>query len=93
MQDADQTTNLKYTTRNNGQWSSDYLGKPGFYYGFDTLGKVYDWTIDKDGISTFGFQRAGNLSSDERKKTIWTVQNQAEWGTNTSFCSHNELPS
>ncbi|WP_258875149.1 copper amine oxidase N-terminal domain-containing protein [Paenibacillus sp. VMFN-D1] len=68
--DADQTTNLKYATHNNGQWSSDYLGKPGFYYGFDTLGKVYDWTIDKDGISTFGYQRAGNLSSDERKKTF-----------------------
>lgn len=67
---ADQTTNLKYATHNNGQWSSDYLGKPGFYYGFDTLGKVYDWTIDKDGISTFGYQRAGNLSSDERKKTF-----------------------
>lgn len=68
--DADQTTNLKYATHNNGQWSLDYLGKPGFYYGFDTLGKVYDWTIDKDGISTFGYQRAGNLSSDERKKTF-----------------------
>ncbi|WP_152397637.1 copper amine oxidase N-terminal domain-containing protein [Paenibacillus cellulositrophicus] len=68
--DADQTTNLKYATHNNGQWSSDYLGKPGFYYGFDTLGKVYDWPIDKDGISTFGYQRAGNLSSDERKKTF-----------------------
>ncbi|MET3847383.1 hypothetical protein [Paenibacillus sp. OAE614] len=70
LQDADQTTNLKYATHNNGQWSSDYLGKTGFYYGFDTLGKVYDWTIDKDGISTFGYQRAEILSSDEREKTF-----------------------
>jgi len=70
--DDDQTTNLKYATYSNGQWSSDYLGKPGFYYGFDTLGKAYDWPIDQDGISTFGYLRAGNLSSEEKKRLAIT---------------------
>ncbi|MBU5442750.1 copper amine oxidase N-terminal domain-containing protein [Paenibacillus sp. MSJ-34] len=68
--DAHETSNLKFATFNNGQWFSDYLGKPGFYYGFDTLGKVYDWQINDNGISTFGYQRSGDLSSDERKKTF-----------------------
>ncbi|ATP40275.1 hypothetical protein CSE16_09590 [Solibacillus sp. R5-41] len=68
--DAHETSNLKSATFNNGQWFSDYLGKPGFYYGFDTLGKVYDWKINDNGISTFGYQRSGDLSSDERKKTF-----------------------
>ncbi|WP_155592400.1 copper amine oxidase N-terminal domain-containing protein [Lysinibacillus cavernae] len=67
---ADETSNLKYATFNNGQWFSDYLGKPGFYYGFDTLGNIYDWQINVNGISTFGYQRSGDLSSDERKKTF-----------------------
>lgn len=68
--DAHETSNLKSATFNNGKWFSDYLGKPGFYYGFDTLGKVYDWQINANGITTFGFQRSGDLSSDERKKTF-----------------------
>ncbi|MFB9324635.1 copper amine oxidase N-terminal domain-containing protein [Paenibacillus aurantiacus] len=68
--DPHETTNLKSATFNNGQWSSDYLGKPGFYYVFDTLGKAYDWPISADGISTFGYQRYGDLSSDERLKTF-----------------------
>ncbi|MFL1998786.1 copper amine oxidase N-terminal domain-containing protein [Lysinibacillus irui] len=67
---AEDTSNLKSATFTNGQWFSDYLGKPGFYYGFDTLGNVYDWTINGNGITTFGFQRSGDLSSDERKKTF-----------------------
>jgi hypothetical protein len=67
---ADETSNLKSATLNNGQWFSDYLGKPGFYYGFDTLGNVYDWQINANGITTFGYQRSGDLSPDERKKTF-----------------------
>ena len=67
---AHETSNLKFATFHNGKWSSDYLGMPGFYYGFDTLGKVYDWEINSNGITTFGYQRAGDLSSDERKKTF-----------------------
>lgn len=70
IHDAHETSNLKSATFNNGQWFSDYLGKPGFYYGFDTLGKVYDWQINDNGISTFGYQRSGDLSTDERKKTF-----------------------
>lgn len=65
-----ETSNLKTATFNDGQWVSDYLGKPGFYYGFDTLAQVYDWPIDDNGITTFGFQRSGHLSSDERKTTF-----------------------
>ncbi|MEK8216158.1 copper amine oxidase N-terminal domain-containing protein [Paenibacillus sp. FSL L8-0463] len=65
-----ETSNLKSATFNNGQWSTDYLGMPGFYYGFDTLAKVYNWPITDNGITTFGYQRFGDLSSDERKKTI-----------------------
>lgn len=68
--DAHETSNLKSATFNNGKWFSDYLGKPGFYYGFDTLGKAYDWPINANGISAFGYQRSGDLSSDERKKTF-----------------------
>ncbi|OXM16089.1 copper amine oxidase N-terminal domain-containing protein [Paenibacillus herberti] len=68
--DAPETSNLKTATFNNGLWSSDYLGKPGYYYGFDTLGKLYDWQINDNGISIFGYQRSGDLSSDERKKTF-----------------------
>ncbi|MGE7024296.1 copper amine oxidase N-terminal domain-containing protein [Solibacillus cecembensis] len=68
--DAHETTNLKSATFNNGQWFSDYLGKPGYYYGFDTLGKAYDWQINDNGITTFGYLRSGDLSSDERKKTF-----------------------
>ncbi|AZK45142.1 copper amine oxidase N-terminal domain-containing protein [Paenibacillus lentus] len=67
---AHETSNIKSAAFNNGEWVSDYLGKPGFYYGFDTLGKVYDWPIDDNGITTFGFQRSGHLSSDERKATF-----------------------
>lgn len=67
---AHETSNLKSATFNNGQWTSDYLGKPGFYYGFDTLGEVYDWPITNNGIVAFGYQRFGDLSSDERKKTF-----------------------
>lgn len=65
-----ETSNLKSATFYNGQWVSGYLGKPGFYYGFDTLGKIYDWPINDKGITTFGFQRSGHLSSDERKATF-----------------------
>ncbi|MEC0094426.1 copper amine oxidase N-terminal domain-containing protein [Paenibacillus macquariensis] len=68
--DANETSNLKSATFNNGQWSSDYLGKPGFYYGFDTLGKAHDWPINDNGITTFGYQRFGDESSDVRKKTF-----------------------
>ncbi|OPA74141.1 hypothetical protein BVG16_25685 [Paenibacillus selenitireducens] len=68
--DPHETSNLKSATFNNGQWSSDYLGKPGFYYGFDTEGKVHDWPINVNGISTFGYQRFGDPSSDDRKKTF-----------------------
>ncbi|MEK4628610.1 copper amine oxidase N-terminal domain-containing protein [Solibacillus sp. FSL R7-0682] len=67
---AHETSNLKYATFNNGQWFSDYLGKPGYYYGFDTLGNAYNWEINSNGIFTFGYQRAGDLTSDERKKTF-----------------------
>ncbi|GIO54379.1 hypothetical protein J21TS7_26970 [Paenibacillus cineris] len=41
-------------------------------------------TIDKDGISTFGYQRAGNLSSDEREKH-GQYKNQAEWAPTRAF--------
>lgn len=68
--DAHKTSNLKSATFNNGQWSSDYLGKPGFYYGFDTEGQVKDWPINDNGITTFGYQRFGDESSDVRKKTF-----------------------
>lgn len=68
--DAHETSNLKSATFDNRQWVSDYLGKPGFYYGFDIFGKIYDWPIDDKGITTFGFQRSGDLSSDERKATF-----------------------
>lgn len=70
ISDAFETNNLKSAAFNHGQWISDYLGKPGFYYGFDTLGKVYDWHIDDNGISTFGYQRFGDLSSEDRKATF-----------------------
>lgn len=70
IHDAPEASNLKSATFYNGQWLSDYLGKPGFYYGFDTSGKVYDWQINDTGISIFGYQRSGDLSSDERKKTF-----------------------
>lgn len=65
-----ETSNLKSATFNNGQWSTDYLGLPGYYYGFDTLAKVYDWPITDNGITIFGYQRYGSLSSDERRATI-----------------------
>lgn len=68
--DPDKTTNLKYATFSNGHWSSDYLGKAGYYYGFDTLGNAYNWQIDSNGISIFGYQRHGDLTSDERRKTL-----------------------
>lgn len=68
--DPHETTNLKSATFNNGQWSSDYLGKPGFYYGFDTEGQVKDWPIHDNGITTFGYQRFGDESSDVRKTTF-----------------------
>ncbi|MGE7948558.1 copper amine oxidase N-terminal domain-containing protein [Lysinibacillus sp. NPDC093688] len=67
---AHETSNLKYATLKNGQWVSDYLGKPGFYYGFDTLANPYNWKIDDNGIYIFGYNRFGNLSSDERKETF-----------------------
>lgn len=68
--DPHESTNLKSATFNNGQWSSDYLGKPGFYYGFDTEGQVKDWPINDNGITTFGYQRFGDESSDVKKKTF-----------------------
>lgn len=70
INNAHETSNLKSATFNNGKWHADYLGKPGFYYGFDTLGNTYDWQIHASGIFTFGYQRSGNLNSDERRKTF-----------------------
>jgi len=67
---AHETSNLKSATRTNGQWVTDYLGKPGFYYGFDTIGNSYNWKINNNGIYIFGYNRFGNLSSDDRKKTF-----------------------
>ncbi len=67
---AHETSNLKYATFKNGHWVSDYLGKPGFYYGYDTLSNSYNWKIDDNGIYIFGYNRFGNLSSDERKETF-----------------------
>ncbi|UZM97672.1 hypothetical protein OL548_21665 [Lysinibacillus sp. MHQ-1] len=67
---APETSNLKYATRANGQWVSDYLGMPGFYYGFDTIGNAYNWKINDNGIYIFGYNRFGNLSSEDRKKTF-----------------------
>ncbi|MEF2969099.1 copper amine oxidase N-terminal domain-containing protein [Paenibacillus sp. M1] len=67
---AHETSNLKSATFDNGQWVSDYLGKPGFYYGFDTSGNIYDWPIDDNGITTFGYLRFSDLSSDEKKTTF-----------------------
>ncbi|QGG54975.1 copper amine oxidase N-terminal domain-containing protein [Paenibacillus sp. B01] len=71
---AHETTNLKAATFHDGKWAADFLGEPGYYYGFDTLGKAYEWPITDDGISTFGYQRSGNLSSEERKKTFGFYQ-------------------
>ena len=68
--DADQTTNLKAATFTNGKWVSDFLGKPGFYYTFDTMGKAYDWPIDANGITTIGYQRSGHLSKEDRLNTL-----------------------
>lgn len=68
--DPDKTTNLKHATFSNGKWSSDYLGKAGFYYGFDSLGEPYNWKIDSEGIYIFGYDRFGDLTSDERRKTF-----------------------
>jgi len=65
-----ETSNLKYATLKNGHWVSDYLGMPGFYYGFDTLGNSYNWKIDDNGIYIFGYNRFGDLSSSERKNTF-----------------------
>ena len=67
--DAHETSNLKVATLKNEQWGSDYLGKPGFYYIFDTEGKAHDWTISEQGIETFGYQRFGG-SAEERKATF-----------------------
>ncbi|QJC54203.1 copper amine oxidase N-terminal domain-containing protein [Paenibacillus albicereus] len=71
---ADETTNLKSASFHDGKWKSDFLGEPGYYYGFDTLGKAYEWPITDDGVSTFGYQRSGNLSSEERKNTFGFYQ-------------------
>lgn len=68
--DPDKTTNLKHATFSNGKWSSDYLGKAGFYYGFDSLGEPYNWKINSEGIYIFGYDRYSNLSSDERRTTF-----------------------
>lgn len=66
---AHETSNLKVATLKDGQWVSDYLGKHGFYYVFDTEGNAHDWTISEQGIKTFGYQRFGD-SAEERKATF-----------------------
>lgn len=70
IQNPELTTNLKTAKLINGKWASDYLGKQGFYYGYDIEGKSYDWEIDDHGVSTLGFHRFADLTKDEKLKTL-----------------------
>jgi len=68
--DPDQTSNLKKSALIDGKWSVTYLGEPGYYYGFDIMGKAFDWSIDENGLQTLGWYRYGDLSKEERLKTL-----------------------
>ncbi|MFS0726429.1 copper amine oxidase N-terminal domain-containing protein [Paenibacillus sp. 1P07SE] len=68
--DAHETSNLKKATLTGGKWTSVYLGMPGFYYGYDIMGKPFDWSIEANGLTTLGWHRYGDLGKEERLETL-----------------------
>ncbi|GBF73673.1 hypothetical protein PA598K_01981 [Paenibacillus sp. 598K] len=72
--DPDQTSNLKKAALIEGKWSVTYLGEPGYYYGYDIMGKAFDWSIGANGITTLGWYRYGDLTKEERLKTLGQYQ-------------------
>lgn len=62
--DPAEISNLRKATQSNGKWSVSYIGKPGFFYGYDMDGKVYEWQIDSSGITTYGYKRVGETKEE-----------------------------